>query len=312
MTIKKIKERTNFSNAERKVFRLLSLFGKYKVVGTGGISEIEYNDDFDLMEYTKCPDEQKAYEQILKIFQQKFKDVYKEKDMYITDFKAGHLPGGIPLRWNKETIAQGYQYIEDRKIDFISCLNQKSVIKMDIVSIINGNFIEFSEIYFISFGEHDAYPVNFKIRDQIITNIKLDYFKKLKEDNYFKALKRLFSFLKLEDNEHTEIGHILIDFFNSPIGHLSALTGDMKTLKETVFNKFKRVEMKKIKKALENIIEKLPQKYIIYIRSILRENTKKDLIDKLEIVIKFFQDLVNIHTKNFIKNNKELKKIIHI
>ena len=61
----------------------------------------------------------------------------------ITDFKLGENSKGEPLRWTYEEIKRR----ENNGLTFEDALKQKSIIKMDVVTLLNGRFIEISEVY---------------------------------------------------------------------------------------------------------------------------------------------------------------------
>jgi len=110
------------------------------------------------------------------------------------------------VRSNKKTRNNG--------ITFDQALQQKSMIKMDVVTLLNGRFIEITEVYNIIInGSSNAYYTKENVRKEL-----LDYMQEqIKESNYMKALKRRYSSLNL-DKKNKAKREKLIDYFNSPIG----------------------------------------------------------------------------------------------
>jgi hypothetical protein len=71
-----------------------------------------------------------------------FERTRNSENTIITDFKLGEFRGKA-LRWDYESIKRK----ENNGITFDDSLKQKNIIKMDIVTLQNGRFIEMSEVY---------------------------------------------------------------------------------------------------------------------------------------------------------------------
>ena len=82
-----------------------------------------------------------------KIIYNHFKSVFEiiksVDNTIVTDFKMGENSKGEPLRWTYEEIKRR----ENNGITFDDVMKQKSIIKMDIVTLLNGRFIEISKVY---------------------------------------------------------------------------------------------------------------------------------------------------------------------
>jgi hypothetical protein len=76
-------------------------------------------------------------------FKSLFEIIKSVDNTIITDFKLGENAKGEPLRCTYEEIKRK----EIIGITFDDALNQKSMIKMDIVTLLNGRFIEISEVH---------------------------------------------------------------------------------------------------------------------------------------------------------------------
>ena len=115
---------------------------------------------------------------------------------------------------------------ENNGITFEDALKQKSIIKMDIVTLQNGKFIEISEVYNIYVdGESNSDYSKENIRKELTDDMN----QQIKEGNLMKALKRKYSLLNL-DNKDKAVREKLIDYFNSPIGLLNRSKSDLETL----------------------------------------------------------------------------------
>ena len=72
-----------------------------------------------------------------------FEIIKSVENTIITDFELGENSKGEPLRWTYEEIKRK----DNNGITFEDALKQKSMIKMDIVTLHDGRFIEISEVY---------------------------------------------------------------------------------------------------------------------------------------------------------------------
>ena len=90
MNTLKIKPKISFSDPIKNIFSLISFNGNYSISGTGNLSSILYPSDVDLIEKViKHGTLHKALEEITKQFQEKFKLIKKNDNIYLIDFKCG-------------------------------------------------------------------------------------------------------------------------------------------------------------------------------------------------------------------------------
>ena len=101
----------------------------------------------------------------------------------ITDFKLGENAKGELLRWTYEEIKRR----ENNGITFDDAIKQKSMIKMDVVTLLNGRFIEITEVYniYIDGESNSDYSI-----ENIRKELRDDMNQQIKEGNLMKALKR--------------------------------------------------------------------------------------------------------------------------
>jgi hypothetical protein len=176
-------------SAADSVFSFLSIGGEQRLVGSAADPKVLYSADYDLIEYSHFPKNKEIYLFILDLFRMKY--ILESKfNLVITDFKCGTFKGS-PVRWDSKSISQGYTYIEDTIIYFVDCLQMKSRIKMDVIK----DNTEYSSIYIIDIGD---YSLQYKETMKIAMKSLYSDYLKYREYNVFKALKRLYSFLKLK------------------------------------------------------------------------------------------------------------------
>jgi hypothetical protein len=239
------KSKNDFNDKLQTVFNLMSIKGAYNIVGSASLKGILYNSDYDLneMDHIKGPD---AYDKVYEIFKQKFKVAKSNPNIFITDFKCGTDSNGQPIKWK-------YNDMIHKKPQFIAALKTKSMIKLDIIYLLNGVYVEITEVYFLDIGNHTNYN-NTELDSQTIKSELLKAMTEcIKEGLYFKALKRLFSFKNI--NKRTD--QRLINFFNGPNGILYKANADLNVLLTLITNNFREPPIDKIKNNLQIIKQNL-------------------------------------------------------
>ena len=246
MLKKKTKE--DFNNNLQNIFNLISISGHYKIVGSASLKGIYYNSDIDLNE----EDEINSYKKVYEKFKQIFEICKNNKDIFITDFKCGVDENNEPIRWSYKEIINN----SNKNKSFEDCLKQKSMIKLDIVYLLNGNFIEITEVYFLKIGNNTNYNENELNSEEIKKNLQNELKNLINEKQYFKALKRIFSILLME-NKNNILQNKLINFFNSENGILYKANADLKILISVIENNFRKPDINDIKNNLQIIKQNL-------------------------------------------------------
>jgi hypothetical protein len=116
----------------------MSMESKVNIVGSTKIKRNLYYSDYDSFETVKGMNENMIYNH----FKGVFEIIRNSENTIITDFKLGEFRGKA-LRWTYEELKRRENY----GITFNDALKQKSMIKMDIVTLHNGRFIEITEVY---------------------------------------------------------------------------------------------------------------------------------------------------------------------
>ena len=212
----------------------MSISHKYRIIGSASIKNILYSSDYDVNEEVFNPKHTPAQslEYIYKMFLDKFKYASKrEHKTYIMDFKCGIDDKGEPLRWNYEDMKKGYKKVNGRQYDFYDALMMKppNMVKLDVVSFLNGRYLELSQIYKIKIGNQ----INYKMEktEDIKNRLDEETMELIKEGNYYKALKRIFSFRKIHQNAHIDKKiERIIEFLNSDIGIVGKSKSDLDVL----------------------------------------------------------------------------------
>jgi len=173
-----------YNNAVASIGKLMSLESKVNVVGSASIKKSIYYLDYDLFEKVSGKSDTMIYNHFKSVF-----EVLKRSDnVVITDFECGEK-NGVPLRWTYEEIKNN----NNQGVSFAEALRQKSMIKMDIVALVSGRFVEITEVYNIYLEEEPNMSMTL---EEIVENIKNEYAMEVRDENYMNSLKRMFSLLK--------------------------------------------------------------------------------------------------------------------
>ena len=179
-----------YNNNVKKIVKLMSMESKVNIVGSAKIRRNIYFSDYDSFETVKGMNENMIYNH----FKGVFEIIRNSENTIITDFKLGVNAKSEALRWTYEEIKRR----ENNGITFEMAIKQKSMIKMDIVTLLNGRFIEITEVYniFIDGESNSDYSI-----DNVRKELTDDMHEQIKEGNLMKALKRKYSLLNLDNKD---------------------------------------------------------------------------------------------------------------
>jgi hypothetical protein len=301
----KEREKEEYNNEIIKEINFVSVSKKYRIVGSASIKNVLYSSDYDLNEYIienkKTLDE--ALKHVYKIFLDKFKYAeVKSNKTYIMDFKCGVDSNGNAIRWNYEDMKKG------RKGDynFIDCLIQggKNLVKLDVISFFNGKFLEISDIYYLNVKGHKNYEELTK--EEINKSLKDEENELIKEGNYYKSLKRLFSQERIKNNgKITPLIEKLLNFFNSDIGIMGKAKSDLDVIIDLLDKYPNRVYKEDIQSAIQSIKYSLSYVTNININNIIKDLDKIKNIKELERIRDNILKIINNEAYNcFFKKSK--------
>jgi hypothetical protein len=244
----------------KEVINLLQIKEAMKI-GSSKDPRVRFASDIDLQEFINVG----SYDDILQKFQQKFRLAKRSKNIWITDFKCGIDVNNIPYRWSYDDIMNGYQIHNNEKIYFIDQFKKQSIIKLDVVALIHGQLIEFSNNYYFTIGNYTTQPYK---SNEIKKSLILDAIEYQQADMYFKSLKRLFSFYKLINNRSEQAK--LLKIFNSNIGKLYSCVNDLNIVLLMLDQQFRHISLSILIKFIKSTIKrKLEPKYHYLINEII-------------------------------------------
>jgi hypothetical protein len=263
--------------------KIMSLESKVNIVGSAKVKRSIYYSDYDSFSTIKGKNENMIYNHFKSVF-----EIIKYSDnTIITDFKMGEFRGK-PLRWTYEEIKRR----ENNGITFEQALKQKSMIKMDVVTLLNGRFIEITEVYNIYIDGESNFDYS---KENVRKELTDDMMKQIQDGNYMKALKRRYSLLNL-DNKNKAVREKIIDYFNSPIGLLNRSKSDLETMLTVIQSpKFDIDEIRNSLQMLKEQISAFP------VENNLEEISK--LKSKQNMKVPIYKQILRL--KEFINKNAE-------
>ena len=278
-----------YNEAVVSIGKIMSLESKVNVVGSASIKRAVYYSDYDLFENVYGKSDRAVYNH----FKNVFEIIRRSDNVVISDFKCGET-NGTSLRWTYEEMKND----NNQGVTFAEALRHKSMIKMDIIALISGRFIEITEVYNIYLdGEPNMSPS----LDDIVDDITKEYSDEVRDGNYMKALKRMFSLLKLKGEEPRK-QDILLDYFNSPEGLVYRCKNDLETMYLVLDSpKFDLSEIRESLQLLKEILSAFP--VVNDLEKISKMKKKSDMKPLLRKQIRILKKHINEQAKAFIKRN---------
>jgi len=303
----KKKSKNDYNNKLKNVFNFLSISGKYKIIGSASLKSILYASDYDLNEeYTSNANN--TYNKVYQIFREKFISAKMNPNIYIIDFKCGEVDGE-PIRWNYKDMLKGRKILSDgSRISFQDCLKMKSTIKLDIIAKVNSVFLDITENYFLKLGSNTNFDSDFFNKENNLKSIKQSFDECILEKDFFKALKRSFSYKALKNKTKYKSQLIkLVEFFNSAVGIINKAKNDLNTLIFLIENKFRKPNIKDIKSNLQIIKQSLSVEPINKtIDNMCNLKSLTSILFKIKKLKDILYSLSNKTTLDFIQKNKNL------
>ena len=223
-----------------------------------------------------------------------------EKKIFFSDFKAGGI------HWTIDEILNETK--DNTKLS--DACKVKDVIKLDIIGPYEGRYLEMST-FFILKSNNDYINVTDNyfstLPEQLLKDID-----KYKESKPFKAIKRVWSYARIQKND--DVMDKLQFLIKSNIALLAQINADIETIQLLIEHnnrydvEFVINELDGFKERLSNIIDieydELKLDYIIdYLITLFNVGTNnKTLLDNLEQLHTLILDIINKETKDYLKS----------
>ncbi len=234
----------------KKVFNLISYKNHEPQITGSNSMKFKYASDYDMFSVVisnKSLDGLKK--EVVKNFQYMMKNIKVEDNIYFIEFKCGVDKDGEPLYWTIQQVLQG----RNGNYKLSNVLDEKSIIKIEIVAYIDGKFIPFSDVF--HFQINDKGINQEKITIDTVESLSKDINKYYKDKNTMKVLKRLFIISNLEKN--TKLSENLISIFQSDIGFLYKTKSDIQTIISVLEKYNNKLLIERVHSSLQTIKESL-------------------------------------------------------
>lgn len=302
-----------------KIIKLLEIKSS-NFIGSFSVKNIKYSSDVDLEEFVETD---LSFDNILEKFKIKFLEVRNDKNMYMMDFKCGWYRG-LPVRWDYTALSEGFKMIGDYKFYFITALQMRSIIKMDVVGLVNGIFTEFSNNYYFNFPNEKGRGVistkpkiptkSDELARDALRHIFLQEFQTLYgERRYFKSLKRLYSYYKIYDTKYNKhMLKVLVGFFNSKIGFFNHQLSNLSIIIDLINNKI--VELDKFDiinniQIIRNNFYNTKFKNLLINSKNVKDMEFDEILNNLKEVSELIFNETNKETMKFMKKNIDFEII---
>lgn len=126
-----------------KYFNMLKI-KNYNIIGSYSDPSRKFYGDIDLEEVLDDMSIPKFISNLQKII----RAIKTRDDMFFLDFKAGNR-NGQPIKWKQNEILEGYRYIDNKKITLSSALQDKAIVKLDVVVLTNKFMIPITINYWL-------------------------------------------------------------------------------------------------------------------------------------------------------------------
>jgi hypothetical protein len=277
-----------YNNNIKKIAKLMSLESKVNIVGSAKVKRNIFYSDYDSFSTVKGKNENMIYNHFKSVFEL----IKNSENTIITDFKMGENAKGDPLRWTYEAIKKR----ENNGITFEDALKQKSMIKMDVVTMLNGRFIEITEAYNIFIDGESNFDYSI---DNVRKELNDDMQEQIKEGNYMKALKKRYSLLNL-DNKNKAEREKLIDYFNSLIGLLNRCKSDLETMLTVIQSP--KFDIDEIRESLQMLKEQISAFSVENnLEMISKLKTKQNMKVPIYKMILRLKKFINMHAENMFR-----------
>lgn len=191
-----------------------------------------------------------------------------------------HLRFGV-LRWTPKEVAQGFKETRLKKVVHLEeAMKSKGITKVDVLAWVKDKYMEVSNIVLWTTRSGKTYADI----PEVVQSLKEDIAYYAHEGNYFKVAKRMLSIAKNKREVHAQT--VLYSILNSPLGHLSTVVSDLKTLNafpQCVTEEKKRKELDAMRDDMaklyypEFFTAKDPKKLLPALERKLQEEARKKL-----------------------------------
>jgi hypothetical protein len=215
------------------------------------------------------------------------------RDLFILRWSPAEVKAGV----KKMPIGDGTtRTLED-------CIFDKTIMKIDLITLVGNQFVEISENYYIKYGGKSNAMDSSKTDLEADLEDDIQYYSKM---DSFKALKRLFSLLQLDGKKkNKETLEKLVEFFNGQVGLLNKVRAELSILEKVLESDFKKVTWTDIEANLQYIKQLISNVYKIPLTNQLFNEINKTspttVKKDVKTLLDYFKKKINDSSKDFLK-----------
>jgi hypothetical protein len=231
--------------------------------------------------------------------------------IYFDDFKMGTYREKS-IHFTADEVIAGKKTIPLKKepVTMEELLLNKSIIKLDVIFWYKKlhRFVELSINYYFHNEGISTRPDHHTELSRIFKN---EFFEKLEDNDFIKAIKRLQRLVKLKE-EAPVLKQQLEKFLNGKIGFLTQIHASLKTLSKVIllpgFNQWNeyRTEIRSIVRHLEI----LKSKYGEQLREVLTIDNKEKIASEINELNGIIEKYIQIRSESFLRNLKKLPSFL--
>ena len=327
------------------LIKVFSLKGKYRLIGSQSLRAIQYGSDYDIQvdKSNTTPSAvaklfQEAYEKAKKnpdYWITDFKAGWDERLVYRGDYSKDSIEDYLKknanlipkkradairkatgeeevklirdiyiLRWKPADIKRGWVKMIDGKKKYLKdAVLDKTTLKIDLLGLVGNQFVEVSENYIIKTknGKTNEVP---ETREEVEEDYEEEIQYYARKDS-FKALKRLFSLLRLDDEKKNKKAlDKLVAFFNSQVGYLNKIRNELNILEQVLTQDFRKPKWEDIQANLQFIKEQISNIYSIPLDNKVFKDidnmTPKSVLGGVVDLKNYFTEVINNQSKGFL------------
>lgn len=222
------------------------------------------------------------------------------------------------LRWSEDDILNGYKTLTGNVKYFLdSAIQDHTMTKIDVLKYINNKFVEVTNAYMLYYTDKEGNHVLLNFRNdlnRLAELLRLDANKLIYSPtnfNPFKAIKRLWSMNRI--NRNFDNINIITPFMQTDIGRLAQIKSEIETLILILISR-KSPPIKTILKQINNFKTRLAniyqvdfdEKYIDSIIDSIETLDVKEIVVKLNEIMKYIKEIMNKYSLEFLENNPRL------
>ena len=294
-----------YNDNVKNVFNLVTYgHSKPKITGSHAM-RFKYASDYDMftvVQSNTSMDELKL--QVKNEFKEMMQQFKNTPDIYFMEFMCGIDNDGKALKWSIDEVIQGHK--GDYK--FIDVLDKQSVIKVEIVAYLDGEFIPFSDVFEFRIGNKGINQEKTTI--DTVPSLAREVKKYYDAKNYMKVLKRLFVISLTEKNK--KLSEKLINIFQSDIGYIYKIKSDLETIKEVLERYDDKLTIKRAKDCIQALKERLATQTMYTFKNTVynffnlacKKNTNTSINKNIDKIIEKIMYVVNNLLKKQIKKQR--------